>query len=67
MKKKSGVTIVELISIFIILLPAIGYVANIYKLTQCDFKEPYRAEAIRAIGLIPVVGMITGYMEIEDK
>jgi hypothetical protein len=40
----------------------VGYALNVIKLTQCDFKYPHKAEAIRFIGLIPPIGGITGYL-----
>ena len=43
----------------------IGYVSNIVKLIDCDFKPSYKCEIIRVVGLVPVVGMITGYMSNE--
>lgn len=46
--------------------PAIGWVMNLYKLTKCDFEAPYKCEVIRAVGLIPIVGCFTGWMDIED-
>ena len=44
-----------------------GWGLNIYKLTDCDFEAPYKAEIIRGIG-IPFVpaGMIIGYMDIDE-
>ncbi len=50
-----------------ITLGIFGYIRNIVKLTKLDFKEPYKAEIIRTIGLIPPVGAITGWINIEDK
>ena len=45
----------------------IGYVANIYKLTKCDFDTPLKAEVIRVAGIIVVpVGMVLGYVNIDD-
>lgn len=45
-----------------------GYVGNIIKLVKCDFEPTYKAEIIRSVGVvIPVVGMIAGYCDIEDK
>lgn len=44
-----------------------GYFMNIYKLVQCDFKAPYKAEAIRVVGVATgVVGCIVGWFDIED-
>lgn len=46
----------------------LGYGLNIISFINCDFKEPYREEAIRGVGVVfPPVGVIAGYMEIEDK
>ena len=43
-----------------------GYVKNIVKLSNCDFKAPYKAEVIHAIGIVPPVGCITGWLSIDD-
>lgn len=44
-----------------------GYIANIYKLTECNFKAPYKAEVIRVVGIVvPPVGCVTGFMHIDD-
>lgn len=44
-----------------------GYIANIYKLTDCDFDKPYKAEVIRVVGIVvPPVGCVTGFMHIDD-
>ena len=49
----------------ILLLGGIGgYIQNIYKLTQCVFKEPYKAEVIRSVGLFPLVGAIVGWIDV---
>jgi hypothetical protein len=46
----------------------IGWVMNLYKLTQCDFDTPLKTEVIRAIA-IPVapLGAIIGYMDIGEE
>jgi|LakMenE01Jun11ns_1017448.scaffolds.fasta_scaffold5345242_1 hypothetical protein len=42
-----------------------GYVANIYRLSQCDFEPKYRAETIRICGIVfPPVGVIIGYIDL---
>jgi hypothetical protein len=42
-----------------------GYIANIYKLTQCDFEPKYKAETIRICGILfPPVGVIIGYVDL---
>jgi hypothetical protein len=45
----------------------VGWGMNIYKFCKLDFKEPYKAEIVRGIG-IPTgpVGAIMGFMTIED-
>ncbi len=44
-----------------------GYFANIYKLTQCDFDTPLKAEVIRGIGVVvPPMGVICGFITIKD-
>lgn len=50
------------------LLVPLGWGWNIYKLTECDFKEPFKAEVIRGVGIFVFpVGVVTGYLDIEDK
>ena len=41
-----------------------GWVKNVIKLSDCDFQEPYKAEVIHTIGLIPPVGAITGWLDL---
>lgn len=43
-----------------------GYVMNFYKLTQCDFLPPYKAEFIHALGLVTPVGFVAGYLDIGE-
>lgn len=47
----------------IVLIVGTGWVKNLIKLTNCDFEAPYKAEVIHAVGLVPPVGMITGWMD----
>lgn len=66
-----GYTLVELVFVLIVMLIGVpglvGYGMNIYKLMQCDFEKPYRAEVIRAAG-VPFVpmGSICGFLTISD-
>jgi hypothetical protein len=39
--------------------------SNFMKLTECDFESPYKCETIRAVGVIPPIGIITGIMNFE--
>lgn len=46
----------------------IGYCVNIVKFIRCDFREPYRAEVLRGIGIsFPPVGGVLGYVTIKDN
>jgi len=51
----------------IVLIGIIGWVMNLYKLSQCDFEQPYQAEIIRVVGIFPLVGAVTGYISISDE
>lgn len=62
--KLGTIAIPMLIAIVVI---GTGWVKNIIKLTELDFEAPYKAEVIRVVGIFPPVGMIVGYMDIEDK
>ncbi len=48
-------------------LIAVGWGMNFAKLVQLDFESPYKAEIIRAVGIVPIVGAITGYMTIGEE
>ncbi len=52
--------------VMIMVFGVIGWFMNLVKLVRLDFKEPYKAEIIRGIGLVPVVGAVTGYIDIQD-
>ena len=52
---------------FVFLTLAItGYVKNIIKLTECDFKVISKCEIVHGIGVIPPVGIITGYLNVQE-
>ena len=53
-----------IIQIVIILVVGTGWVKNIIKLADCDFEPSYKAEVIHIVGLIPPVGMITGWLDL---
>lgn len=53
--------------VVIVVLAAFGYGLNIYKLTQTDFKQPYKEEIVRTIGLFPPIGIVIGYIDLEDN
>lgn len=49
--------------IVVVIVVGVGWVKNIVKLVECDFEPSYKAEVIHIIGIIPPVGMITGWMD----
>jgi len=50
--------------VVIILVVGTGWVKNLIKLSDCDFEAPYKAEIVHGIGIIPPVGMITGWLDL---
>ena len=52
-----------LLIITLIVAGITGYVKNIVALTDCDFEAPVKCEVIHTIGLLPIVGVFTGYMD----
>lgn len=57
----------DVLAIIFYILILYGYFANIYKLMQCDFDTPMRAEAYRITGVILFpLGIVQGYLEIKD-
>jgi len=57
---------VLLFQLIILLLIGTGWVKNLIKLSECDFESPYKAEVIRTVGILPPVGMVVGWIDIED-
>ena len=56
------------ISILIWLIIIFGWGRNIYKLTKCNFSEPYKTEVIRSVGIVVFpIGAIIGYMDIGEE
>ncbi len=68
MKVRGDVGIILLAAVFVALVVSafVGWTCNIAKLAKCDFEAPYKAEAIRIVGIFPPVGAIVGYMNIKD-
>lgn len=63
---KNSLEVEGIVIVFLVVICTIGYGINFYKLTQADFKEPYKTEVIRGIGtVVPPVGMVIGYMPVE--
>ena len=53
-----------IIQIIILMIVGVGWVKDIIKLTNCDFKPPYKAEVVYTIGLVPPIGMVTGWLDV---
>lgn len=67
MNRKGSADVGGCIVVLIWLALISGYFMNIYKLIQCDFKAPYKAEAIRGVGVATgVVGAFVGWFDIKD-
>lgn len=67
MKDSKRFTAVELVICVFVLVVGLGigtgWVKNLVKLTNCDFEAPYKAEIIHTVGIVPVVGAVTGWMD----
>lgn len=67
---RRGYTLLEiLVGIMFLTLPLVlaGWGANLYKLTQLDFKAPYKAECLRAVGVATPIGAVIGFIDIKDE
>lgn len=65
---ENGYTVIEILCMIIMLGLITGWGLNLYKVTQLDFDRPYKAEIIRGVGiLVAPLGVVAGFMEIEDK
>jgi len=52
------------IAAILVIIMLVGWVKNVIKLSECDFEAPYKAEVIHTIGLLPIVGAITGWIDV---
>ena len=55
---------VMVFGVVIFVVVAVGWVKNIIKLSDCDFEAPYKCEVVHAVGVVPPVGMITGWLDV---
>lgn len=53
-----------ILPLVVILIVGTGWVKNLIKLSECDFEAPYKAEVIHVIGILPPVGMVTGWLDL---
>lgn len=42
-----------------------SWATNFYKLTECDFNEPYKCEVIHGVGVIPPFAFVTAWFSID--
>jgi len=61
---KKAMRTAAIINMVIIIVVGTGWVKNIIKLTECDFESPYKCEVIHTVGLIPPIGMVTGWLNL---
>ena len=54
---------VMILPVIIIVVIGTGWVKNIIKLSDCDFEASFKCEVVHGIGIIPPVGMITGWLD----
>lgn len=55
------------IYIFLLIGGIVGWGINAVRFFQSDFEPSYKREIVRGIGIvIPVVGAVAGYCDIED-
>jgi len=60
-------TLFAIIIVILICLPTYGWIKNLIELTKLDFKEPYKAEVLRAVGIPTPLGCILGFINIKDN
>lgn len=54
------------IAIFIA-INVVTWIINIVKLTDCDFKTPYRCEVLHGVGLFPPINVVTAWMSTDKS
>lgn len=60
--------IMETLLRLILILAIIGCVKDVIHFVECNFKTPYKAEALYGIGImIPPVGAVIGYINIKNN
>jgi hypothetical protein len=62
--KRSIFTTAEVFVLIIVIILVVGWVKNIIKLAQCDFEAPYKCEVVHSLGVIPIAGAVTGWIDV---
>jgi Tfp pilus assembly protein PilV len=61
----TGISLIAfLFAITIMGIGMTGWVKNIIKLSNCDFEAPYQSEVIHGIGIVPIIGAVTGWIDV---
>lgn len=67
MKKLMELMLSLLMISILIIVPLYGYINNVIQFVSCDFKEPYKAEVLRGVGIFMFpVGCVLGLIDIDD-
>lgn len=62
-----GYTITVFFAIAFFIASCAGWVMDIYRFSKCDFRSPYKAEALYGIGIVcPSVGGVFGWIKFKD-
>lgn len=64
---KKFVTLIGFAVVIFVPFAIYGYINNIAKLSKLDFEKPYEAEVLRAVGIIPPIGIVMGYIKLEEE
>ena len=63
----NNVKTILIVQIVILIIIGVGWVKNLIKLSDCDFEAPYKCEVVHAVGIIPPVGMVTGWLNFDEQ
>lgn len=50
---------------FLVVVVPASWVFNLLDFNECDFKAPYRCEVLHGAGLIPLVSVVTVWMDTD--
>ena len=56
-----------LLPLVLALVALVCWVTNFNKLIDCDFKAPYKCEAIHGIGILPPAALVTAWFDVKDQ